>query len=208
MAEVYPAAGAQALTPDLGYSRDVVITIYTVGHSNRSLGEFLALLSKHGIEGVADVRAFPTSRKYPHFSRERLEKALAKAEIVYLWLGQELGGYRRRGLGDSSPNKGWQAGGFRNYADHMLTPEFQRGIARLLSLARERKTAIMCAERFWWRCHRRLISDFLVAQGQRVIHLLEPGKVVEHRLPPFAHVQQGRLTYPGPNGFHWELTAE
>jgi len=172
--------------------------IYTVGHSDRSQEEFLELLAEYGIQALADVRAFPTSRRYPHFSRERFERVLAGAGMVYLWLGRELGGYRRRGLGESSPNLGWRAGGFRNYADHMLTPEFQRGIERVLELAQGRKTAIMCAERFWWRCHRRLISDYLVAQGHRVVHILEAGRTAEHRLPPFARVEGGRLIYPYP----------
>lgn len=178
--------------------------IYTVGHSNRELPEFLGLLAEQGIEAVADVRAFPTSRKYPHFSRERLERSLAEAGISYLWLGRELGGYRRHGLGDSSPNTAWRAGGFRNYADHMLGEEFARGIARLLTLARHKRTALMCAERLWWRCHRRLISDFLVAHGHRVMHILEEGKTTEHRLPPFAKVEAGRLIYPAPADSLWD----
>lgn len=171
--------------------------IYTVGHSNLSLAEFLGLLSEFGIRAVVDVRAFPGSRKYPHFSRENLARALEKEGIAYLWLGKELGGYRGRGLGAESPNTAWRAGGFRNYADHMLTQEFRRGTERLLSLARERRTAYMCAERFWWCCHRRLISDFLVAHGHRVIHILGPGKAMEHRLPPFARVEAGRVIYRG-----------
>jgi uncharacterized protein (DUF488 family) len=178
--------------------------IYTIGHSNRSQEEFLELLAEYGIQAVADVRAFPTSRRYPHFSRERLERALAGAGIVYLWLGRELGGYRRQGLGENSPNTAWRAGGFRNYADHMLTPEFQRGIERVLELAQGRKTAIMCAERFWWRCHRRLISDFLVAQGHRVVHILEADRTAEHRLSPFAQVEAGRVIYPARTPSLWE----
>jgi len=175
-------------------------TIYTVGHSNRSLIELLELLSEFGIQAVADVRAFPTSRKFPYFSRENLKKTLEREGIAYLWLGRELGGYRRQGLGEGSPNTAWRAGGFRNYADHMLTPEFRQGIERLLSLGEGRRTALMCAERFWWRCHRRLISDFLVVLGKRVIHILGPGKAVEHRLPPFARVKGGRLVYPNEAG--------
>ncbi len=195
--QVRPGKGLSPTAPP-GYSRAVRVVIYTVGHSNRSQEEFLELLACFHIQAIADVRAFPTSRKYPHFARERLEATLPGAGISYLWLGEELGGYRRRGLGEGSPNRGWQAGGFRNYADHMLTPQFRRGIDRLLSLARRGNTAIMCAERFWWRCHRRLISDFLVAQGHRVIHILEAERAVEHRLPPFARVEGGQLTYPGP----------
>ncbi len=178
----------------------VGITIYTVGHSTRSWEEFTQLLSAYGIQAVADVRAFPSSRKFPHFSREALAQGLERAGMEYLWLGRELGGYRRHGLGAASPNTAWRAGGFRNYADHMLGEEFARGIERLLALARRKTTALLCAERFWWRCHRRLISDYLVAQGHRVVHILEEGRATEHRLPPFARVEAGRVIYPAPGG--------
>lgn len=181
----------------LGYSGNVGLTIYTVGHSTRSWEEFLSLLSSYRILALVDVRAFPSSRKYPHFSRAALAPTLERAGIEYLWLGKELGGYRRRGLGARSPNTAWQAGGFRNYADHMLGEEFSRGIELLLALARRKRVSLMCAERFWWRCHRRLISDFLVAQGHRVIHILDREKAVEHRLPPFARVEAGKVVYPG-----------
>ena len=187
----------------LCYSRGVGVTIYTVGHSNRSWEEFVELLSHHRIRALVDVRAFPSSRRYPHFSRRSLEENLTKAGIEYRWLGKELGGYRRQGLGDKSPNQGWQAGGFRNYADYMLTPQFARGIAALLSLAAAKNTAYMCAERFWWRCHRRLISDYLVAQGHHVIHILERDRTVDHRLPPFAWIENGRLIYPGRQDELW-----
>lgn len=185
----------------LRYIGPVGITVYTVGHSTRSWQEFTRLLSAYGIQAVVDVRAFPSSRKFPHFSREALARGLEMAGMEYLWLGRELGGYRRHGLGAASPNTAWRAGGFRNYADHMLGEEFARGIERVLALARRKTTALLCAERFWWRCHRRLISDFLVAQGHRVIHILEQGREVEHQLPPFARVVEGRLVYPGGDLF-------
>ncbi len=186
------------------YSRDVGVVIYTLGHSNRSWEEFLELLAHYRIQALVDVRAFPSSRKYPHFSRSALEEALAGLGIEYRWLGDELGGYRREGLGEKSPNKAWQAGGFRNYADYMLTPQFARGIATLLSLAAAKTTAFMCAERFWWRCHRRLISDHLVAQGHRVVHIVDRDKTIDHRLPPFARIVGGRLVYPGPQDALWD----
>lgn len=173
-------------------------TIYTVGHSNREPEEFLALLDAYGIKALVDVRAFPVSRKFPHFSQERLRALLEQGGIEYAWLGRELGGYRRRGLGEGSPNAAWRTEGFRNYADHMLTRGFHRGMERLLGIARRKRTALMCAERFWWRCHRRLISDWLVAHGHRVVHLLEPGRSAEHHLPPFAEVRDGNVTYPLP----------
>jgi len=170
--------------------------VYTLGHSTRSFEEFLALLRGYEIEVLADVRAFPSSARYPHFSRGELERRLPKEGIEYHWLGEELGGYRREGLGERSPNKGWASEGFRNYADHMLSPEFERGIERLLELARRKWTAYMCAERFWWRCHRRLISDYLVAKGHKVIHIIAEAKATEHKLPGFARVVHGRLIYP------------
>ena len=138
--------------------------IYTIGHSNRSLEEFLSLLDHYGIGLVVDVRRFPTSRKYPHFSRESLEAALSSRGIGYAWLGDLLGGYRK--------------GGYRAY---METEEFRRGLERLLELAEGRRTAIMCAERLWFRCHRRFIADALVAMGHEVVHIVEPGREYRHR---------------------------
>jgi len=170
--------------------------VYTLGHSTRSFEEFLALLRRYEIKALADVRAFPSSVRYPHFARGELERLLPEEGIEYHWLGEELGGYRREGLGERSPNKGWASEGFRNYADHMLTSEFERGIERLLGLARRKRTAYMCAERFWWRCHRRLISDYLVAKGHRVIHIIDKTKATEHKLPGFAKVINGQLIYP------------
>ncbi len=167
-----------------------------MGHSNRSLEDFLGLLQGQGIRALADVRAFPSSRKYPHFGRGPLARALEGVGIVYRWLGDSLGGYRREGLGRASPNTAWVSVGFRNYADHMLTPEFRRGMERLLWMGKRWRTAFMCAERFWWRCHRRFIADWLVAHGHRVIHILDPGKLMDHRLPPFAEVRGDHVVYP------------
>jgi len=172
------------------------LCVYTIGHSTRGFEEFVTLLRRYRIEVLADVRAFPTSARYPHFAKEELERRLPEEGIEYHWLGEELGGYRRVGLGERSPNRGWSSEGFRNYADHMLTPEFERGIEQLLELAQGKRLALMCAERFWWRCHRRLISDYLVAKGHRVIHIIDEAKAVEHKLPEFARVIDGRLTYP------------
>lgn len=171
--------------------------LFTLGHSTRTLGEFLSLLAAYGVELVADARAYPSSQRHPHFARRALARALERQGIAYVWLGRELGGYRKTGLGAASPNRAWGSPGFRNFADHMLTEEFQRGMERLLALAEGRRVAILCAERFWWRCHRRLIADWLVAHGHRVIHILDVGRTVEHELPPFARVEEGRVTYPG-----------
>lgn len=169
---------------------------YTIGYSTRDLAELLALLKEYGIEILVDVRAFPTSGRNPKFTREELERRLPKEGIEYHWLGEELGGYRRGGLGERSPNKGWETEGFRSYADYMLTAPFHKGVEKLLKLAGAGRLALMCAERFWWRCHRRLISDYLVAQGHRVVHIIEEDRMVEHRLPDFAKVIEGRLCYP------------
>lgn len=169
--------------------------LYTIGHSTRGFAEFLELLKSHRIEVLADVRAFPSSRS-PHFAREELEGLLWKEGIGYIWLGEELGGYRRKGLGAHSPNLGWESEGFRNYADHMMTPQFERGIRRLLELAASKRLAYMCAERFWWRCHRRLISDYLVAKGHKVIHIIDEARTIEHKLSGFARVIDGVLVYP------------
>jgi uncharacterized protein (DUF488 family) len=172
------------------------VEIYTLGHSNRPWPEFLELLRAYGIEVVADIRAFPSSRRYPHFSQENLKAGLAKEGIEYVWLGKELGGYRKKGLGKASPNTAWDSPGFRNFADHMLTEEFQKGVEKLLELANKKRTAVLCAERFWWRCHRRLLSDWLLAHGHHVLHVLDLGRVAEHELPPFARVEAGRVIYP------------
>jgi len=133
--------------------------IYTVGHSNLSLDDFLELLRRWRIEIVADVRRFPTSRKHPHFAREALESALREARIRYVFLGEELGGYRREG-----------------YEAHMGTEKFRRGLERLEELAAQGRTTIMCAERDPRGCHRRFIAAVLAARGFRVIHILGPEK--------------------------------
>jgi len=116
--------------------------------------------------------------------------------IRYLWLGKELGGYRKSGLGDKSPNKAWSSIGFRNYADHTLSEEFRRGISRLLEYGGKWRAAYMCAEKFYWRCHRRIISDYLVAKGHQVTHIIDEKETRKHRLTRFARVVNGRLTYP------------
>lgn len=170
-------------------------SIYTVGHSTMSLEEFIDLIKCYDIKFLVDVRAHPTSRRYPHFSGDHLCEALGKVGIGYVWLGKELGGHRRRGLGAASPNKAWRSEGFRNYADHMLTEEFRVGIERLLEIARRGRTVFMCAEKLWWRCHRRMISDELVRRGIRVKHIISKTKSSEHRLTSFARVDGDRIVY-------------
>jgi uncharacterized protein (DUF488 family) len=150
------------------------------------------LLRAHGIDTVADVRRFPASRRHPHFSREQLQPVLAANAIAYHWL-PELGG--RRAPRKDSPNTGWRVAGFRGYADYMETPEFSAALAALLAIARERRTAIMCAEALWWQCHRRLIADALLVAGHAVHHIESSTKVSPHRLMDPAHMRDGRLSY-------------
>jgi len=170
--------------------------LYTIGHSTRSYAELATLLRRYGIEILADVRAFPTSTRNPQFVREALLRRLQEDGIDYIWLGKWLGGYRRRGLGARSPNTGWKAEGFRNYADYMMSATFEQGMKKLLELAASKRLAYMCAERFYWRCHRRLISDHLLAKGHKVIHIIDEEKALEHQLPAFAQLIDGTLRYP------------
>jgi uncharacterized protein (DUF488 family) len=168
------------------------VTIWTIGHSSRTLEEFLALLAQHGIEAIADVRRFPGSRRQPWFARESLEASLAIRGIAYLWV-PALGG-RRRPSADS-PNIAWRNTSFRGYADHLDSAEFAGGLDELLTLAARQHTAIMCAEVLWWRCHRALISDVLKVRGIEVVHILDEKQATVHRYTSAAHVEGGRLDY-------------
>jgi uncharacterized protein (DUF488 family) len=168
--------------------------ILTVGHSNHQEQEFVELLRSAGVQLIADVRRYPGSRRQPHFERHALAGVLLEAGIGYRWLGESLGG-RRKPLPDS-PNGAWESAQFRGYADHMATPEFAAGLAELEGLAREQRVAVMCAEAWFIRCHRRLIADALVTRGWRVLHLGSNGKLEEHELTDFAVVEDGVVTYP------------
>jgi uncharacterized protein (DUF488 family) len=172
-----------------------VAILYTIGHSTRPLDEFLGTLRAHAIRTLVDIRSFPMSRRLPHFNREALEKTLAEAGIRYVWL-QELGG-RRKKIRDDSPNIALRNDGFRNYADYMLTEDFRRGIAELIQLAEPSRTAYMCAERVYFRCHRMLVSDWLVAHGHQVFHIDGTGPVKSHDLMPEARLIDGQLIYRG-----------
>jgi uncharacterized protein (DUF488 family) len=169
------------------------VTLYTVGHSTHPLDDLVALLHRHEIAQVADVRIMPASRRLPHFSLASLADALPRQGIGYVHL-KDLGG-RRRPAPDS-PNGGWTNPGFRGYADYMQTDRFDAALRALEGLAAERRTAVMCAEALWWRCHRRLIADALVARGRRVHHIGADGSLDEHRLTSFAEVHDGRVRYP------------
>jgi uncharacterized protein (DUF488 family) len=152
-------------------------------------------LRAHGIQTLVDIRAFPMSRRLPQFNRESLEQTLPAAQIRYVWM-KELGGYRKKILEDS-PNIALRNDSFRNYADYMLTPEFERAIGRLLALADEAHTAYMCAERMYFQCHRMLVSDWLVAHGHDVLHMVDAEPVKAHKITGEARVIEGRLIYRG-----------
>jgi uncharacterized protein (DUF488 family) len=167
-------------------------TLWTIGHSNRPLEDFLGLLAHYRIEGVADVRRFPGSRRQPQYGQEALRASLASQQIEYRWL-PSLGG-RRRPLPDS-PNTAWRNVSFRGYADHLASAEFAGGLDELLALAHERRTTLMCSEAVWWRCHRALIADVLRVRGIEVLHILDLKKAVEHPFTSPARVVRGKLTY-------------
>ena len=152
----------------------------------------MALLEEQQIRALADVRRFPGSRRYPQFGKEPLAAALERAGIRYLHF-PELGG-RRKARADS-PNTAWRNEAFRGYADYMGTADFEAGIERLCALAGEQRTAIMCAEALWWQCHRGLIADYLKARGNKVWHILGPGKLQEHPFTSAARILSGRLSY-------------
>jgi uncharacterized protein (DUF488 family) len=166
--------------------------IWTIGHSTRDLDEFIALLQENRIEALADVRSFPGSRKFPQFNAENLAESLPAAGIEYIPFKQ-LGG--RRKMRKDSPHTIWRHPAFRGYADYMDTDEFKTGIDDLLRLAREKRTAIMCSEAVWWRCHRSMISDHLKSIGVTVIHIMSPGKTEEHPYTSAATIVDGKLTY-------------
>jgi uncharacterized protein (DUF488 family) len=168
--------------------------ILTVGHSNHEEQEFVELLRGAGVELIADVRRYPHSRRQPHFDHTALAAVLLEARVDYRWLGDSLGG--RRTPAPDSPNGAWEVAQFRGYADHMASEEFADGLAALVQLAMDRRTAIMCAEAFWVRCHRRLIADALTVRGWRVLHLGSSGRLEEHSLTEFAVVEDGKITYP------------
>ncbi len=170
------------------------MTIFTVGHSTRPLEEFVGLVAGHGVKQVADVRTVPKSRRHPQFSREALELSLPAHGLSYRHLAA-LGGLRRPRR--DSTNTAWQNESFRGYADYMETQAFSAGLEMLLAFAEGRPTAIMCAEAVWWRCHRRLIADALVARGIDVRHIVSAAQAEAHRLTEFATVVEGRVSYPG-----------
>ncbi len=169
--------------------------LYTIGHSTHPIEKLLELLSEHRIAVLADIRSFPSSRKWPQFNQGELARSLGGAGIEYRWL-KRLGG-RRHGVRSDSPHTAWTHPAFRSYADHMESDEFGAGIEELSAIASAANTAIMCSEGLWWRCHRRLVSDQMLTLGWNVMHILPAGKLARHSLTEFARLADGRLIYDG-----------
>lgn len=174
-------------------------TLYTIGHSTRTLEELISVLQAHHIETLVDIRAFPMSRRLPHFNRESLETELPKHNIRYVWM-KSLGGYRKATRKDS-PHVALRNASFRNYADYTLTPEFQHAIDELLHIANQSRTAYMCAERVYFHCHRMIVSDWLVAHGHEVLHIDAEGPTRPHKLTAEARSIDGQMIYRGDRLF-------
>ncbi len=170
-------------------------TLYTIGHSTRPWDEFVALLHENAIACLVDVRRYAGSRRNPQFAPAAMAPLLAEAGIGYLPM-PEFGG-RRKATPDSR-NGAWRVEAFRAYADYMATPEFALARERLMQQASRERTAVMCAEAVWWRCHRRLIADDFTARGWTVLHIMAPGKLQAHELHADARMDGDTLVYPPP----------
>lgn len=169
--------------------------VFTIGHSNRPIEEFIALLTEQRIELLIDIRTVPKSRANPQFGQDQLPQALAAAGIAYQYVAA-LGGLRH--ARKDSPNSGWRNKSFRGYADHMQSDEFQSGVEAVLVLASDRRCALMCAEAVPWRCHRSMVADALAVRGIPVEHIINRGKTRPHVLTSFARVEGTRIAYPPP----------
>lgn len=167
-------------------------SLWTIGHSTHTLETFIDMLLSFNIEVVADVRSLPGSRKFPQFDQENLMEKLPQVGIQYIYI-KDLGG--RRKMRKDSDNTGWRSVSFRGYADYMETDPFKSGIAELEHLASQKRTAIMCAEAVWWRCHRSLVSDYMKWKGWQVFHIMGVGQEKEHPYTAPAHIINGRLSY-------------
>ena len=173
--------------------------LYTIGHSTRTFDELVSALRTHGITTLVDIRAFPMSRRLPHFNRELLEQSLAEQGIHYVWM-KALGGYRKA-TGKNSPHTALRNASFRNYADYTLTREFEHAAAELIQMADHSPTAYMCAERVYFRCHRMIVSDWLVAHGHEVRHIDAEGPTRPHKISADARTIEGQLIYRGDQLF-------
>lgn len=181
-------------------ARDIRRPFFTIGHSTRSIEEMAGLLHGAGVETVVDVRKMPRSRANPQFNMEVLPQELGERQIGYRHIAA-LSGLRGRDPGLSvSPNALWRNKSFRNYADYAMTASFRRGLAELIELGRQRTCAIMCSEVLWWRCHRRIIADYLLSDGAEVFHIMGPGKTTPAALTPGARRVDERLVYHAPDG--------
>lgn len=170
-------------------------TLYTIGHSTRLIEDLIEALRAHQIGTLVDIRAFPKSKRLPQFNRESLEISLPAAGIRYAWM-KSLGGYRKKIL-EESPHIALRNESFRNYADYMLTEEFEQAMSSLIAMGKETRTAYMCAERVYFHCHRMLVSDWLVAHGHEVLHIDNDRPAKPHVLTAEARMVDGRLIYRG-----------
>lgn len=172
-------------------------TIYTIGHSTRNLADFSRVLQAHEVKLLEDIRAFPMSRRFPHFNRERLEMWLPEIGCDYVW-EKDLGGRRKRQMAaEQSPNLALRNESFRNYADYMLSAQFEKAVERLVERAARMNTAIMCAEAVYFHCHRMLVSDYLLTRGHTVLHILDEKPPKPHALSKDARIIDGKLIYRG-----------
>ncbi len=171
-------------------------TIYTIGHSTRSLTEFLNMLRSFDIKILADIRSLPGSRKFPQFNKENLQLSMEEAGIQYMHLA-DLGG--RRKVKKDSKNNRWNNDSFKGYADYMKTDAFENAIENLEKTALKNTTAYMCSEAVWWRCHRSMVSDYLKAKGWTVLHIMEIGKVQEHPYTSPARIVDDNVLYTDEN---------
>lgn len=169
------------------------MTVSTIGHSTHPLGEFIEMLRANGVQRLVDVRTIPKSRHNPQYNQDALAAGLDRAGVVYVHL-PGLGGLRHPRK--DSVNTGWRNASFRGYADYMQTPEFAQNLDRLIALASELPTAIMCAEAVPWRCHRSLIADALLLRGIQVVNIMSSAKTEPHALTSFARVDGDRISYP------------
>lgn len=171
-------------------------TVYTIGHGARDIETFLDLLEGAGIRRLVDVRTAPGSRKHPQFGRDALAASVEELGIAYEWWGRELGGWRK--ARPDSRHRALRSPGFRGYADHMESEEFRGARDRLIETSTDAPTAVMCAESLWWRCHRRMLADSLVANGCDVVHVMDGGRVEPHRLSNAARVESAAVIYDVP----------
>jgi uncharacterized protein (DUF488 family) len=170
------------------------MAVFTIGHSNRPVEDFVAILQAHRIERLIDIRTVPRSGHNPQFNRDALPGSLRQAGIAYLHM-PTLGGLRHPRK--DSINSAWRNDSFRGYADYMQTAEFENALDELIAIASRERTAIMCAESVPWRCHRSLVADALTARGEKVEHIMSESKRTRHSMTAFARLENGRVTYPG-----------